>query len=240
MKDLFVLTSFARMGGAALKQAAEFSHQKYSCDICSLWSPPGCGMSRLLHQLAELHRWLVVDIPAAPSERTLANALGKAVWPFGDSYYGSDQTRYQAVQQLLKRGSPLLIFDNADRLATRGKEMLIDITRDVGDASGCSIVYASNDGLQRLLSAAPTHLLEATRSRIRSACELPRPSRDDAGLLASELSGVEIGPIWLNECSSIKKNHLGASRFGRSCVHSNKSKRPRSRRDVNESRFLIG
>lgn len=70
--------------------------------------------------------------------------------------------------------------------------MLIDITRDIGDASGCPIVYASNGALQRVLSAAPTTLLEATRSRIRSSCELPRPSLNDARLLVSELCGVAI------------------------------------------------
>jgi len=186
MRDLFVLTTFARMGGAALKQAAEFSRRKYSCDIYSLWASPGCGMSKLIRQLGELHNWVIVDVPAAPNERTLSNAIACAVWRYGDSYYGSDQTRYNAVKELIKRGAPLIVFDNADRLAMRGKEMLIDITRDVGDASGCPIAYASNGGLQRLLSAAPTTLLEVARERIRNVCELPRPSLDDARLLASK------------------------------------------------------
>jgi len=183
----FVLTSVARGIGTGLKHAAASRRELGSCGVTLITSPLSSGMTTAINQAAEIHGYLVADIHADPTVRTVMNAVHRAV--FGDEslMYGSDQTFGRVVREMRDLGGPCVVH-NADRLTAK----TLDLFLDLGDSTGLHIVLCGSQRLRRLITSAPSgSLLERIKTRIVFDVELPGPSLADARLLAEELAEVK-------------------------------------------------
>jgi hypothetical protein len=193
MKRGFALTTLPGIGGRELKTADARPAQIGDCAITVFCAPPGAGQTTLFEQFATLHSRAVIDCPSDPNVRTLRDAMFSAIVGDESIYFGSVQSQSKAVRELRNQGGPLLIFDNADRLA---KPALLDLVQDLGDSSGSPIVLSCRHGrrgLRELLEVeSPTSDMAALVSRIDRCVELPGPSLQDAIVLARELMEIEV------------------------------------------------
>jgi hypothetical protein len=188
--DQIALTALMGAGGRELRKSDAMPPRIGDCSIAVFSAPAGSGQTTLFEQFGTLHVRPVVTVHADPNVRTLRNEIYRAVFRDESCFWGSDQTVEKIVDELKTQGSPVLIFDNADRLAN---PKLLDVVRDIGDRSGSSIVLScirGRRGLLEMLHTSASSLMNAVSSRVARFVELPAVSHTDAQILASELSDI--------------------------------------------------
>jgi hypothetical protein len=188
--DRIALTTLMGVGGQALKKIDAAPQRIGGASITVFSAPAGSGQTTLFEQFGTLHSRAVVTVHSDPSTRTLRNDIYAAVCGDQSCYFGSDGTQRKIIDELKIQGGPVVIFDNADRLAN---PKLLDVVRDIADSAGCPIVLScirGRRGLWEMLRAPQTSLVEAVSSRIEQFVELPALSLADAELLSTELAEI--------------------------------------------------
>jgi hypothetical protein len=134
------------------------------CEIVLISSQvSGCGATTLGRQIATHHDWPFISCHAEMTVRALLNFLYEAIVRGGvGNFYQNFECFSAIVSELRDLGAPPLVIDNCFRLSPR----LIDVVRDVGDASGAPLIFLCTREMRHTLVAPKSCSMEAVASRI--------------------------------------------------------------------------